>query len=229
MSVIELPGGETRKKPSKKRDGMLIILSSPSGAGKTTLARKLTAWDRSIEFSVSATTRPPRPGETDGVEYLFKTIDEFRCMVENGEFLESAEVFGHFYGSPVRPVDEAIRSGRDVIFDIDWQGGEQIRNSARRENAVSIFVLPPSIAELERRLRSRNKDTDEMVARRMAKSRDEISHWLDYEYVLVNRDLDSVFRKIVSIVKAERLKRQRQRGLGGFVSWLNAEFNEHVR
>ena len=208
---------------------MLIILSSPSGAGKTTLARRLTEWDESIRFSISATTRLPRPGEQNGREYWFKTSEEFQQMVEDGQFLECAKVFGNRYGSLKMPVEEAIVEGHDILFDIDWQGGEQIRNSAHADDTVSIFVLPPTIAELDRRLRLRGEDSEEMVNQRMAKSRDEIGHWLDYEYVLVNHNLDKVFQKIVTIVKTERLRRRRQIGLAKFVGLLNQEFEERQR
>ncbi|MDE0111398.1 MAG: guanylate kinase [Albidovulum sp.] len=213
-------------KTTKRRTGMLIILSSPSGAGKTTLARRLTEWDESVKFSISATTRLPRRGEQNGREYWFKTPDEFRQMVEDGQFLECAKVFGNHYGSLKSPVEEAILEGNDIIFDIDWQGGEQIRNSAHADDTVSIFVLPPTIAELDRRLRLRGKDTEEMVLQRMAKSQDEISHWLDYEYVLINHDLDKVFQKIVTIIKTERMRRRRQIGLAEFVGLLNKEYEE---
>ena len=211
---------------AKRRTGMLIILSSPSGAGKTTLARRLTEWDSSIRFSISATTRLPRAGELNGREYWFKTREEFQKMVEKGEFLECALVFGNHYGSPKSPVEEAIRNGHDILFDIDWQGSEQIRNSAHADETVSIFVLPPTIAELDRRLRLRGKDSEEMVERRMAKSRDEISHWPDYEYVLINHNLDRVFQKILTIIETERLRRRRQIGLENFVRGLNQEFEE---
>ena len=173
-----------------QRRGLLIILSSPSGAGKSTLARRMMAWDPSLRFSVSATTRAPRPGETDGREYYFRSRRDFETMVAAGDMLEHAEVFGHLYGSPRAPVEAAMSAGQDTIFDIDWQGGQQIKNSVLGKDVVSIFVLPPSIAELERRLRSRGQDTDEVIADRMAKSQSEISHWAEYDYVLVNQDID---------------------------------------
>jgi len=209
-----------------ERRGILIILSSPSGAGKSTLARRLMAWDETLRFSVSATTRAPRPGEADGREYYFKTRDEFQAMVTAGEMLEHAEVFGNFYGSPKAPVEEAIRNGRDVLFDIDWQGGQQVRNSALADDVVSVFVLPPSIAELERRLRERGQDSAEVISGRMQKSRDEISHWDAYDYVIVNRDIDQSERDIIAIVSAERQKRTRQPGLVEFVRKLNQEFED---
>ena len=162
-----------------QRRGLLIILSSPSGAGKSTLAKRLMAWDPTLSFSVSATTRNPRPGETDGVEYYFKTKPEFEAMVDAGDMLEHAEVFGNYYGTPKGPVETAMMAGRDTIFDIDWQGGQQIRRSALANDVVSIFILPPSIADLESRLRGRAQDSDEVIANRMAQSRDEISHWAE--------------------------------------------------
>ncbi|APX88568.1 guanylate kinase [Brevirhabdus pacifica] len=210
----------------RSRRGLLLILSSPSGAGKSTLANRLRNWDPDIVFSVSATTRAPRPGELDGREYYFRSRESFLAMVEDGDMLEHAEVFGNLYGSPQGPVEEAIVEGRDVLFDIDWQGGQQIRNSALAEDVVSIFILPPSIAELERRLRSRDQDSDEVIAARMQKSRDEISHWAEYDYVLVNRDLDETEMKLRAILQAERLRRSRQVGLVDLVRELNKEFGD---
>ena len=206
------------------RRGLLLILSSPSGAGKSTLARRLMEWDPTIRFSISATTRKPRPGEEDGVHYYFKPRDSFESMVAAGEMLEHAEVFGNFYGSPKGPVQTAMDEGRDTLFDIDWQGGQQIRNSVLGRDVVSIFVLPPSIAELDRRLRGRAQDSEEVIAGRMAKSRDEISHWAEYDYVLVNDDLDAAFEKLLMILQAERMRRDRQPGLSDFVRGLNKEF-----
>ncbi len=210
------------------RRGLLIILSSPSGAGKSTLARRLRDWDPSIRFSVSATTRKPRPGETHGVEYYFVSHDDFAEMVRDAALLEHAEVFGNFYGSPRAPVFDALDHGNDVLFDIDWQGGQQVRNSVRAEDVVSIFVLPPSIAELERRLRSRAQDSDEIIHGRMRRSRDEISHWAEYDYVLVNSDVDIAAEQIRAIVTAERLKRSRQPGLLARVRSLNEEFEDRT-
>lgn len=206
------------------RRGLLLILSSPSGAGKSTLARRLMAWDPTIRFSVSATTRAPRTGEEDGREYYFRSREVFESMVKTGEMLEHAEVFGNLYGSPKGPVEAAMKEGRDTLFDIDWQGGQQIRNSSLGRDVVSIFVLPPSIAELESRLRGRAQDTDEVIAGRMAKSRDEISHWAEYDYVIVNRDIDTAFNELTTILQAERLKRDRQPDLSEFVRSLNTEF-----
>ena len=208
------------------RRGLLIILSSPSGAGKSTLTRRLLDWDPSFRFSVSATTRAPRPGEEHGREYHFLDRAEFEELIETGGMLEHAEVFGNFYGSPRQPVEEAIEGGHDVLFDIDWQGGQQVRNSALSRDVVSIFILPPSIAELERRLRSRGQDSNEVISGRMEKSRDEISHWAEYDYVLVNRDLDAAYDELKAIVTAERLKRERRTGLNEFVRRLNKEFEE---
>ncbi len=206
------------------RRGLLIILSSPSGAGKSTLARRLRAWDETIRFSISATTRPPRPGERHGVEYYFHPRGEFEAMVAAGELLEHAEVFGHFYGSPKAPIVTALDAGADVLFDIDWQGGQQIRNSVRAEDVVSIFVLPPSIAELERRLAARAQDPKDVIEGRMRRARDEISHWAEYDYVLVNNDIDQAEAELQAIVIAERLRRSRRPGLMDRVRQLNVEF-----
>jgi guanylate kinase len=206
-----------------RRRGLLLILSSPSGAGKSTIARRLMAWDPTIRFSISATTRPPRPGEVDGREYHFRSREAFQAMVAAGEMLEHAEVFGHLYGSPRGPVAAALAEGRDTLFDIDWQGGQQIKQ-AMRDDVVSIFLLPPSIAELERRLRARAQDSEAVIRGRMAKSEAEISHWAEYDYVLVNRDLDACEAEVCAIVTAERLRRPRRPGLGAFVRTLNAEF-----
>ena len=205
------------------RRGLLLILSSPSGAGKSTLSRRLMAWDQDLSFSVSATTRSPRPGELDGREYYFKTRAEFQAMVKDGQMLEHAEVFGNFYGSPRGPVEDAMTQGRDTLFDIDWQGGQQIKQ-AMRGDVVSIFILPPSIAELESRLRGRAQDSEQVIAQRMAKSQAEISHWMEYDYVIVNRDLEAAFGELVTILQAERLRRDRQPHLADFVRGLNQEF-----
>lgn len=211
-------------RPSSRR-GLLLILSSPSGAGKSTLARRLMDWDPTLRFSVSATTRSPRPGEEEGREYYFKAKPEFEAMIAAGEMLEHAEVFGNFYGSPKGPVEAAMQDGRDTLFDIDWQGGQQIRNSALGRDVVSVFVLPPSIAELDRRLRSRGQDSDEVIAGRMAKSQAEISHWAEYDYVIVNTDIDKAFNELLTILQAERMRRDRQPGLAEFVRGLNKEFD----
>lgn len=202
------------------RSGLLIILSSPSGAGKSTLARRLMEWDPALRFSVSATTRAPRPGEVDGQHYYFRSPQEFAQMVKAGDMLEHAEVFGNFYGTPRGPVEAAMQGGRDTLFDVDWQGGQQIRNSALGRHVVSIFILPPSLTELERRLVSRGQDAPEVIAARMEKSRAEISHWAEYDFVLVNDDLDATEAALRAILTGERLRRERQIGLGGFVKNL---------
>ncbi|MGI9370336.1 MAG: guanylate kinase [Ruegeria sp.] len=208
------------------RRGLLIILSSPSGAGKSTLARRLMAWDRGLEFSVSATTRAPRPGEENGREYYFLTEDAFKQQVAEGQMLEHAYVFGNFYGSPAGPVRETIDSGRDVLFDVDWQGEVQIRNSDLGKHALSIFILPPSIRELRRRLESRGQDESDVIAKRMLKSWDEISHWGYYDYVLINDDLDATEERLKTIVSAERMRRIQQPGLQSHVRALQTEFEE---
>ena len=207
-----------------RRRGLLLILSSPSGAGKSTMAKLLMEWDPSLKFSVSATTRKPRSGEEHGVHYWFHDHSSFKGLVDQGGMLEHAEVFGNFYGSPRGPVEQAMAEGRDTLFDVDWQGGQQIRNSPLGKDVVSVFILPPSIAELERRLRGRGQDSEEVIAGRMAKSRDEISHWAEYDYVLVNEDAEATFARLQAIVVAERLKRDRQPGINGFVRTLNTEF-----
>ncbi len=202
------------------RRGLLIILSSPSGAGKTTLSRRLLSTDPAVTFSISATTRSPRPGEVHGREYHFVTRAEFEAMAARGDLLEHAEVFGNLYGSPRAPIEQAMREGRDTLFDIDWQGGQQIRNSPLGREVVSIFILPPSMAELERRLQSRGLDSPEVIAGRMARAMDETSHWAEYDYVLVNRDLDETDAKVRRIVEVERLRRERQPWLNSFVREL---------
>ncbi|WP_135505502.1 guanylate kinase [Roseovarius aestuariivivens] len=208
------------------RRGLLIILSSPSGAGKSTLSRRLRTWDPEIAFSVSATTRAPRDGEVDGKDYHFLSETRFKQEVAAGEMLEHAHVFGNFYGSPRGPVQTAIDAGRDVLFDIDWQGAQQIRNSVLGPHTLSIFILPPSIAELHRRLESRGQDTPDVIARRMQKSWDEISHWDGYDFVLINDDLDETERKLKTIVEATRLRRSQQPGLTDHVRRLQQEFED---
>jgi len=208
------------------RRGLLIILSSPSGAGKSTLSRRLRDWDPSISFSVSATTRTPRDGEVDGEDYHFLTESRFQRDVANGDMLEHAHVFGNFYGSPRGPVQAAIDAGRDVLFDIDWQGAQQIQNSALGPHTLSIFILPPSIRELHRRLETRGQDSPEVIAKRMRKSWDEISHWAEYDYVLINDDLDETDRRLKTIIEAARLKRIQQPGLNAHVKDLHREFEE---
>ena len=208
------------------RRGLLIILSSPSGAGKSTLARRLRDWDPTIRFSISATTRPPRRGERDGREYRFCSVPEFKRMVSGGKMLEHAHVFGNFYGSPKEPVEEAIGQGCDVLFDVDWQGAQQIGESEMKSNVLSIFLLPPSIAALRERLISRGQDTDDTIAGRMQRSWDEISHWTAYDYVLVNDDLDATEAQLRTIVTAERLRRHQQPDLLAHVRALQREFEE---
>ena len=211
---------------TQTRRGLLIILSSPSGAGKSTLSRKLLEWDPSLAFSVSATTRAARPGEVDGEHYHFLTEEAFKRSVADAGMLEHAHVFGHFYGSPRAPVEEAIGQGRDVVFDIDWQGAQQIVNSALGQHTLSVFILPPSIAELRRRLVSRGQDAPDVIARRMQKSWDEISHWGSYDYVLVNDDLETTFARLQTIVTATRLRRLQQPGLVEHVRALQTEFED---
>jgi guanylate kinase len=198
------------------RRGLMLVLSSPSGAGKTTLSRALLAGDGNVSLSVSMTTRPMRAGEREGIDYFFVPAERFDAAVRNGEFLEHATVFDHRYGTPGAPVGEALAAGRDVLFDIDWQGTQQLKEKAR-EDLVSVFVLPPSHAELERRLRARAQDSDDVVLRRMAKAAGEISHWAEYDYVIVNDNIDAALAKVVAILHAERLKRTRQIGLSQFV------------
>ncbi len=206
------------------RRGLLIILSSPSGAGKSTLAGRLREWDPTLSFSVSATTRPPRDGEVDGQHYYFVSIDEFQRQIDAGEMLEHAQVFENYYGSPKAPVEKAINEGRDVLFDIDWQGAQQIAKSSLRDHVLSIFILPPSIPELHRRLVSRGQDAPEVIERRMQKSWDEISHWDVYDYVLINDDLDETEERLKTIISAERLRAKQQPDLMGRVLTLKEEF-----
>jgi len=202
--------------PTRRRRGLLIVLSSPSGAGKTTISRMLMESDDEVTMSVSATTRPKRPGETDDVDYHFVDDAEFDRMIHSGEFVEWAPVFGHRYGTPKNPVKDALRAGRDILFDIDWQGTQQLQ-AAMGEDLVTIFILPPSMKELERRLRERGTDSQQVIDERMSRAASEISHWPEYEYVLVNTDADRCLDQVRAIVAAERLKRQRQIGLVAFV------------
>ncbi len=211
---------------SVDRRGLLIILSSPSGAGKSTLAGRLRKWDDSVRFSVSSTTRAPRAGEVDGVDYNFIAESDFKAAVSEGEMLEHAHVFGNFYGSPKGPVQAAIDAGQDVLFDIDWQGAQQIRNSALGQHTLSIFLLPPSITELHRRLVSRAQDSEEVIARRMSKSWDEISHWDGYDFVLVNDDLDHTEEQLKTIITATRLRRSQQPDLTDHVRTLQSQFED---
>lgn len=208
------------------RRGLLIILSSPSGAGKSFHSKILRKWDPSIRFSVSATTRAPRVGEEDGVDYHFVDKAEFKDMVAEGEMLEHAEVFDNYYGSPKAPVKGAMGAGEDTLFDIDWQGGQQIRNSSLGNDVVSIFLLPPSMKVLEERLRSRGQDSEDVIANRMAKSLDEVSHWAEYDYVLVNDDPDVCAENLKAILTAERSRRERQISLNDFVRELQTEYED---
>ncbi len=207
--------------PGLGRRGLLIVLSSPSGAGKSTISRMLLAADREVELSVSATTRPKRPGERDNVDYHFVDDAEFDRMIAAGEFVEWAPVFGYRYGTPKAPVKAALKAGRDILFDIDWQGTQQLQ-AAMGEDLVRIFILPPSMAELERRLHTRGTDSDSVIADRMARAAGEISHWPEYDYVLVNRDTAECLGEVRAIVAAERLRRGRQVGMVPFVRDLVA-------
>ncbi len=202
-----------------QRRGLLLVMSSPSGAGKTTLSRRLLAADPMITMSVSVTTRPPRPGEVNGRDYHFITHEEFGRLRDRGDLLEYAEVFGNFYGTPKRPVLEALQAGRDVLFDIDWQGTQQL-GAAMEDDLVRIFILPPSAEELRERLIGRAQDSASTVAKRMAKAADEISHWPEYDYVIVNEDINKASAEIEAILTAERLRRRRQLGLTAFVREL---------
>lgn len=208
--------------PSIRRRGLMLVLSSPSGAGKTTISRALLAKDANIVMSVSATTRLARPGEVHGKDYFFIERPRFDAMVQGGELLEHARVFDNNYGTPREPVEQALASGKDVLFDIDWQGTQQLRQNARAD-LVSIFVLPPSVGELERRLRSRGQDSAEVVQKRMAKAGDEMSHWPEYDYIIVNVDLAGSVAAVEAILAAERLKRERQVGLADFVNGLRGQ------
>ena len=205
-------------------EGVLFIISSPSGAGKTSISKRILKNDPKVTFSISATTRMPREGERDGREYFFKSNTEFEKMVNDGEMLEYAEVFGNKYGTPKAPVESALSKGLDVLFDVDWQGGIKIRNSHLRKFVVSIFILPPSIKELEKRLLLRGQDSDDTVISRMMKSKEEISHWSEYDYILVNDNLQLVHKNINSIIRSERLKRLNRQELVEFVNSLNGEF-----
>jgi guanylate kinase len=209
------------EQPTRRRRGLLIVLSSPSGAGKSTISRMLLEADNEITMSISATTRPKRPGEIDDVDYHFVTDAQFDEMIADGEFVEWAPVFSYRYGTPKAPVKAALKAGRDILFDIDWQGTQQLE-AAMGEDLVTIFILPPSMSELERRLRSRGTDSDHVIRDRMARAGGEISHWPEYDYVLVNRDTGACLGEVQAIVAAERLKRQRQIGLVPFVRDLVA-------
>ncbi len=202
-----------------KRRGLMLVLSSPSGAGKTTISRRLLERDANIAMSVSVTTRPKRPGEVQGRDYHFIDPSKFEEMRSRGELLESAKVFDHYYGTPLAPVKKSLESGKDVLFDIDWQGTQQLAEKAR-DDLVGVFVLPPSTGELERRLRTRAQDSDKVVAGRMARAADEMSHWREYDYIIINRDLDQSVEAVQAILTAERFRRDRQIGLHEFVKGL---------
>jgi len=203
------------------RRGLMLVLSSPSGAGKTTLSRMLLTEERGIALSISVTTRPRRPGEVHGRHYHFIDRARFDQLRKSGELLEHAEVFGNLYGTPRKPVEKALRQGRDVLFDVDWQGTQQLRKRAPKD-LISVFILPPSSGELARRLHTRAQDNRKVIRARMAKAAGEMSHWQDYDYVIVNRDLDRAFGEVRAILAAERLKRERQTGLSAFVRRLQS-------
>lgn len=194
----------------------MLVLSSPSGAGKSTISRALLAKHDDLTMSVSTTTRPMRPGEVEGRDYIFVDTSTFQTMVQEREFLEHAKVFDNYYGTPRGPVEESLQSGKDVLFDVDWQGTQQLRQNAR-DDLVSIFILPPSIAELESRLYSRAQDSEEVVKGRMSKATSEMSHWAEYDYIIVNQDIDESVMQAEAILKAERLKRERQIGMLDFL------------
>jgi len=202
-----------------KRRGLMLVLSSPSGAGKTTISRALLERDDNLSLSISATTRPMRPGEKEGVHYHFTNQARFDRMVAEGALLEHAKVFGNSYGTPRAPVETSLTDGRDVLFDIDWQGTQQLAERARKD-LVAVFILPPSTEELERRLHTRAQDSDAEVVKRMAKAADEMSHWAEYDYIIVNTDIDASVRRVQAILEAERLRRERQIGLHDFVAAL---------
>ena len=213
---------KARNRRSIARRGLMLVLSSPSGAGKTTLSRMLLKADRGVDLSISVTTRPRRRGEVQGHDYHFIDRGRFDAMAKSGDLLEWADVFGYCYGTPLRPVEAALHAGRDVLFDIDWQGTQQLREKAR-DDLVSVFILPPSAKELERRLKARAQDSKAVIGVRMAKAADEMSHWAEYDYVVVNRDISEAFREVQAILAAERRKRERQVGLTEFVRGLRAK------
>jgi guanylate kinase len=208
-----------------ERRGLMFVLSSPSGAGKTSLSRLLIERAPGLRMSVSATTRPKRPGEVDGRDYLFVDKARFEEMVERGELLEWAVVFDHRYGTPRAPVEAALSSGQDVLFDIDWQGTQQLREKARAD-VVSVFILPPSAVDLEKRLHSRAQDSDAVIKGRMGRASHEMSHWAEYDYIVINHDIDEAFAEVQSILKAERLKRERRSGLTAFVRELQRQLEK---
>jgi guanylate kinase len=215
-AVERRAASETAADEPIRRRGLMLVLSSPSGAGKTTIARRLLEAEPDLVLSVSVTTRPRRPGEVDGVDYRFIERARFVAMIGDGELLEHAEVYGHGYGTPRAPVDGTLAGGRDVLFDIDWQGAQQLREVAG-EDMASVFILPPSTGELERRLRRRAQDPEDVVQRRLDQVAADVTHWAEYDYVLVNSDLEASVRGVRAILAAERLKRRRQPGLAEFV------------
>ena len=214
------------EKLSLSEKGVLVILSSPSGAGKTSIARALVEENKNFLFSVSATTRKSRPGEVNGKEYHFLTVDEFREKINDGQFLEHAKVFGNLYGTPLEPVMESINDGKDLIFDVDWQGGKQIRSSSLSKFVISIFILPPSIKALQERLMKRAQDSSETVKDRMTKSIGEIMHWKEYDYVIVNNNFEQTLHEVKSIITSEKLRRVRNSQLKEFIETLTNEFKE---
>lgn len=206
---------------ANRRRGLMLVLSSPSGAGKTTISRELLDLEPDLSLSVSVTTRTPRPGERDGTDYHFIDAARFAALRDDGQLLEWAEVFGNFYGTPRGPVDAALAAGKDVLFDIDWQGTQQLR-AAVRSDLATVFILPPSGEALEQRLTTRAQDSADVIARRMARAADEISHWSEYDYAVVNEDVAGCVRSVQSILHGERLRRDRQTGLPGFVRTIQA-------
>ena len=208
-----------------ERRGLMFVLSSPSGAGKTTLSRELVRKVPDLQMSVSVTTRPMRPGEVEGKDYYFIDKPRFDAMVKNNELLEHAPVFDHFYGTPRAPVEAALSSGRDVLFDIDWQGTQQLREKARAD-VVSVFILPPSAGDLEKRLHTRAQDTHEVIRGRMSRASHEMSHWAEYDYIVINHVVDRAFAEVQSILQAERLKRERRVGLTTFVRSLQKQLEK---
>jgi len=217
------PSAFDKKLGLASRRGLMLVLSSPSGAGKTSISRRLLAEDNGLELSVSATTRKRRPGEVEGKDYHFVSNDDFHLMINNRNMLEHAKVFDNYYGTPSAPVMAALAGGRDVLFDIDWQGTQQLAD-ANNDDLVSVFILPPSTRDLEKRLLSRAQDSADVVAARMSKASDEISHYREYDYILVNDDLDQTIAEVKAIIQAERLRRDRQVGLTDFVKRLRAGY-----
>lgn len=210
-------------------NGILIVISSPSGAGKTSLANSIVEENQNISFSTSVTTRSPRSGEKNGREYYFTTKEKFDSMIKSKEFIEYAEVFGNYYGTTKNKTEELLLNGKDIIFDVDWQGGTQIRNSYLASSVVSIFILPPSIEVLHKRLLNRNKDDEKTVNLRMQEARSEISHWSEYDYVMINDDFEKVKKNILKIIEIEKIKRHQQNFLPNFISDINNEFEDFIK